>query len=513
MKDSLKARLYTLLPLFISILVILASVGLFYYIKGYRFDFEKQEISTTGVLTIDTIPSRSTMYIDDEEYGKTPKSITLPGGEYTLKIEKTNYHSWQKEISITEGKSSSIYPWLILEDISRTEIFSSEKTIDAEHIYQNDNSIFFILYSEDENTRSCELWRLYTNSSAWNFSENPSLVLTFTLEITDTNTFTVLPSPDSSSLLFSTSIEGVNNRYLIETNKENNLDDLSPITLNGFTDYSATWSNSNKYLLLESDTDILVYDISTGIKYLIAKKSADTFYNFTTDEDGLVYLMSGEEEDNLYTYTLSQYLYNGQFQKEVISDIYFYTTETYLKDYKDTEEIYSLPFKNSQESTKTSGKILSFSVEEDENGMFITTEYAGYWYDLETSKFILISPYSTKLSGISPLSSQLIYKNSNEVGLLTFEVEDGVPDLYVGKISRWSIKGEDITNINWLNTGKNVIYNLDDKTYICDSDGQNIVEIYDYSTTFISSQQDSSKVLVSSVNEEGVFKIYELDIH
>ena len=134
MKDSLKARLYTLLPLFISILVILASVGLFYYIKGYRFDFEKQEISTTGVLTIDTIPSRSTMYIDDEEYGKTPKSITLPGGEYTLKIEKTNYHSWQKEISITEGKSSSIYPWLILEDISRTEIFSSEKTIDAEQI-------------------------------------------------------------------------------------------------------------------------------------------------------------------------------------------------------------------------------------------------------------------------------------------------------------------------------------------------------------------------------------------
>ena len=512
MKNSVKSRLYILLPFFISILLLLASVLLFYYIKGYRFDFEKQEISNTGVLTVDTIPSRSIMYIDDGEYGKTPKSITLPEGQYALRVEREGFHSWEKAIDITNGKSSSVYPWLIASNIKRTEVFSSDMQVDQSHIYQNDNSIFFVLYIEDENTRSYELWKLTTGSSAWNFSENPSLVLTFSLDVDTEDSFEILPSPDSSAVLFSMSSDELNSRYLIDTNKESDLDSLSPITLNGFTDYLITWSNSSKYILLESDTDILTYDISTGIKYLITKKSPDTFYTFTTDEEGLVYLMSGEQEEKLYNYSLSQYLYNGTFQKE-ISSIYFYTTDEYLEDYKETEDVYSLPFKNSQESTKSAGKILSFSVEEDENGMFITTEYAGYWYDLETSKFILISPYSTELAGVSPLSKQLIYKNKHETGLLTFAVEDGVPDLYIGKLSKWSVKGEDVANIDWLNTGKNTIYNQDEKTYACDSDGQNIVEIYDFPTIFISSQQDSSKVLVSSVNEERIFKIYELDIH
>ncbi len=513
MKDSLKARLYVLLPLFISVLVILASVVLFYYIKGYRFDFEKQEISNTGVLTIDSIPSRSSMFIDEEEYGKTPKSVTFPGGEYLLKIEKEGYHDWEKEITVTEGKSSSIYPWLIAENIKSEEIFSSEEIIDTEHMYQNEDSIFFTLYTTEGNIRSYELWRLRTSSSAWNFSDNPTLILTFDIDTASENTFEILPSPDSSIVLFSLYTDLSKSRYLVDTKEPNILDNLIPITLNGFSDYSITWGNSSKFLLLESDTDILSYDIETGIKYLITKKDSNTLYVFTTDKDGLIYIMSGILEEELYNYTLSQYSSNGTSQKEVISSIYFYKTDSYLTSYKNSNDVFSLPFKNSQESTKTSGKILSFSVEEEVNGMFITSEYAGYWYDLETSKFILVSPYSTSLMGISPLNNQLIFKSTQNIGMLTFKIDDGMPDQYVGKIVLWETNIGGITNIQWLSTGKNAIYNKDNKTYIADSDGSNIVEIYSTPSIFISPQQDASKVFVSHTNEEDIFTIQELDIH
>jgi len=514
MKQQLKSRLYTLLPLLLSILFILASVGLFYYIKGYRFDFQTQQISNTGVLTIDTIPSRSSLYVNDKTYGKTPKSVSLKGGDHDIKIERDGYHDWSKSINITEGKSSSIYPWLITDNIKSESIFTSSKIIDTNHIYQNDNSIFFILYEDLNNTRNYELWRLSTDSAIWDFSENPSLVLTFDSLIDSEFDFNILPSNDSSIVLFSLNNNSVKSRYLIETNKQNILDNLSPITLNGFTDYSISWSKSDEYLILESDGDIFSYDIDTEIKYLITKKSTDTFYTFTTDTEGLIYLMTGILEEDIYNYSLSQYLPNGTLQKELLPNIYFYNSSSYLEDYKsEGTNDYSLPFKNSQESTKTCGKITSFSVETDVNGVFIKTEFAGYWYDITSTKFILISPYSTNLIGISPLKNQLLYQNTKEIGVLTFDIEDGAPDQYIGKKSSWGLDSTLISNIQWLSTGKNVIFIKEEKMYVSDYEGENVVVISSNPPLFISNEQDPSKVFTATIPTDGGIEITELDIH
>jgi hypothetical protein len=489
-------------------------VGLFYYIKGYRFDFQTQQISNTGVLTIDTIPSRSSLSINDKEYGKTPKSVSLKGGDHSIQIERDGYHDWSKSINITEGKSSSIYPWLIVDNIKSTSLFTSSKTVDTNHIYQNNNSIFFILYEDLNNTRSYELWRLSTDSAIWDFSENPSLILTFNTLVDSEFTFEILPSNDSSIVLLSINDNSVRSRYLVKTNRENTLDNLLPITLNGFTDYSISWSKSDKYLLLESDSDIFSYDIDTEIKYLITKKSTDTLYTFTTDTEGLIYLMVGNLEDSIYNYSLSQYLPNGTLQKELLPSIYFYNSNSYLEEYKSEEASnYSLPFKNSQESTKTCGKITSFSVETDVNGVFIQTEFAGYWYDITSSKFILISPYKTSLVGISPLKNQLLYQNTKEIGVLTFDIEDGTPDQYLGKKVAWELDSKLISNLQWLSTGKNVIFTKEEKAYVSDHEGENVVEIYSNPTLFISNEQDPSKVFTATIPEAGGIEITELDIH
>lgn len=513
MKKQLRDRLYPLVTPLLSLFIILASVTLFYYIKGYRFDFQTHEISTTGILSIDTIPSRSDLNINDKSYGKTPKSVTLLEGDYHLEIEKTGYHSWGKTISIIKGKSTSIYPWLIANTIKEEDLFSSSEEIDKNHIYQNDNSIFFTLYNDNKNTRSYEIWKFSTTSSAWNFTENPNKVLSFTIDTTSATTFTILPSPDSSTILFSITADTSKEIYLVDTDEENILTTLTPITLNGFSNYSIFWSNSSKFLLLESDSDLFSYDIETGIKYLITKKDEAQLYTFTTDNTGLIYLMTGEQEDPLYTYSLSQYLVNGTLQKEVISSIYFFTSDEYIKTYRENSSEFSLPFRNSESSTKTSGKVISFSVHEDVNGMFIKTEYAGYWYDLETSRFILVSPYPTDLISVSSIQNQLIFKNSNETGVLTFKIKDGETNQYIGKRYIWDKDLADSSDIEWVKTWKNVLLTDNGKTYISDYDGENAVEIYSDVSIFSAAGNDPSKVYISAVSKEGGFKIIELTVH
>ena len=513
MKKQLKNTFYQLLPPFLSILIILTSVGLFYYIKGYRFNFQTKQVSTTGILSIDTIPPRSNLYIGEKEYGKTPKSVTLPGGEYLLKIERDGYNSWQKNVSIIEEKSSSVYPWLIARDIKEQTIFSSSKILNANSIYQTESSIFFILYEEESDITSYELWKLKTKSSAWDFTSNPTKILTFSTNNSEENSYNLLPSPDSSIVLFSLITNSDKDKYIVETNKENSLDKLTPIVLNGFSKYSISWNNSNKELFLESDIDIFSYDLNTNITYLITKKIQDTLYSFTSDKTGLVYLMTGLLEEDIYEYSLLQYLPTGTFQKEVIPNIYFYNSEEYIKSYREDPKDLSLPFKNAKESTKTSGKIISFSVYEDVDGMFIKSEYAGYWFDLNTSKFILVSPYSTDLISISPLSNQLLFKNSKEIGILTFAIEEGDSLDYVGKRYIWETVEEEISSIQWITNGKNVLFKKDTNLFVSDSDSENSVEIYSTPTNFVSIETDPSNILISYTNEEKDFVIKELTIH
>jgi len=145
--------------------------------------------------------------------------------------------------------------------------------------------------------------------------------------------------------------------------------------------------------------------------------------------------------------------------------------------------------------------------------MFIKSEYAGYWFDLNTSKFILVSPYSTDLISISPLSNQLLFKNSKEIGILTFAIEEGDSLDYVGKRYIWETVEEEISSIQWITNGKNVLFKKDTNLFVSDSDSENSVEIYSTPTNFVSIETDPSNILISYTNEEKDFVIKELTIH
>lgn len=92
--------------------------------QGFGFDFEKLKIVKVGGISIKSIIPDINVFINNEYKNKTSSFSRdlllqkLIPGEYKIKIEKENYHSWEKILSVEEKKvtkAENIY--LFLENI------------------------------------------------------------------------------------------------------------------------------------------------------------------------------------------------------------------------------------------------------------------------------------------------------------------------------------------------------------------------------------------------------------
>ena len=79
-------------------LIVLASV--IAYARGYRFNPQHGTITSTGILSINSNPKAAKVFINGELRGATDTNITLPFGEYDIKVEKEGYTSWEKKVSL-----------------------------------------------------------------------------------------------------------------------------------------------------------------------------------------------------------------------------------------------------------------------------------------------------------------------------------------------------------------------------------------------------------------------------
>jgi len=82
--------------------LILATAGIIFYGKGYRFNFNGTgtAIAGTGLLVATSSPDGAQVFINGELTTATDNTINLPPGDYDVKIFKDGYFPWQKKISI-----------------------------------------------------------------------------------------------------------------------------------------------------------------------------------------------------------------------------------------------------------------------------------------------------------------------------------------------------------------------------------------------------------------------------
>lgn len=86
---------FFLLGIFTIIVIVVVALA-----RGYRFNFQSNSITSTGIINISSFPEASKILINNELRGVTDSNVTLPYGVYTIEIQKDGYSTWKKTINL-----------------------------------------------------------------------------------------------------------------------------------------------------------------------------------------------------------------------------------------------------------------------------------------------------------------------------------------------------------------------------------------------------------------------------
>lgn len=523
-KTDCKRKSFSLISLLASLFVYIGAVAIYFYANGWRVGDINQFFIKTGVLTVESEPFLATVYVDGDEKGRTPKSVSLPIGVYDVSVYRSGYLEWKKSVEIKDQKSTPVYPWLIKEDIQDKEIFLLEgkKYINSWTSKYKHHTYFLINEFDTIGQRYLySLYRFDLNTTFWDLNNNPRVVLTF--ESLEQPEVLLSLSPSGTLGVLTITTTDSTNSYLLDSSKILTLDQLPTLNISAFSSYDMTWSKDNKYLMFESDSDLVSFDITKQTRYLLLKKSPENQYLWNTDEQGFFYKVETNTQntsENTYSYILTQELMDGSSPKTLIQDLYFQTDIEYVKRYRDdTGSGKYAPFTNSPESTKSVGAIESFDVNQNAKGIFIQTETSSYWYNIDTKKYHLASPYPSHLVEISPDNYKLIFEDTSGYWVFTFYKEDGDHTTTIGA-KKIDNLGEEVSNISWLSNSSNVIYSKETEVYISDKDGDNEARVLDDTNSLIyfdvtnSTNELITVSLTKNINEElSNISIFSSSIH
>lgn len=462
----------------VLLIILFGTIAIYYYSNGYRFDFKKGEIELTGVLTVETTPNRATLILNGTEIGRTPKTVTsVEEGIAQVEITREGYSTWTKNVPIKAQKSSPIFPYLIKEDPELEVIYQSDEEYVKSYINENNDYLFFVTKSDAAYT----IWRYDLTRNFWDLTENPKDV--YTAAEANISNVDLNISPDGKAAILTVETKNPLNSAvtkdisLLHTVRNGVV--IEDLDIENFMEnYTFSWSNDSKFIVMNSERDIVTLKVSDKTKYLPLRKTSGQKYVWTTDTNGFLYVVTTVEDDDKSYFTLSQMLLDGTNKSTLIEKIYSQQTETYINEIRGQIMNY-VPFTNAPENTRFSGEITAISVDQETGGLFIQTTMASYWYNSSLKKYILINPYPSKFISFSPDKTRLLFEDSKNktVGVFTLEKEESDHVTQIG--SKTAVK-EGYTNkkeIDWLYNSRGIVYRTKEDVRIVDLDGENDTKI------------------------------------
>ncbi len=488
-------------------MLFLVAAIIYLYSNGYRLDIFNKGLIQSGVLGVESSPISADLYINDKLVGKTPKSSSLEVGTYNTTLKMEGYYDWSKEVEIVEGKSTPIYPWLIKKEPEAIIKWTSSGTFEKYWI-----SPYFshtlVLTKENE---KYILWEYTLNPALWDFSSNPSIILEL-----ESNAIDITMSPSGQSALLKIASDTTSQYYIIDTNSQQTLSTLKPLQIDPATTYTISWANNNAYLMLESSKEIIAYNIRLNTTLTLFTKETGLIYTWITDDQGFFYIVEDatKTEDSFFTYRLKQIQLDGASSKYIIDNFYFSKSKEYISKYR-AEGFASVEFTSAPECTYAAGTVELIEVNQKAQGVYMRTNLATYWYNIESQKFMMISPYPESLVAFNPNSQELLFNDSHQIGVYTFDKTEGDHTVTIGTKSVKNIA--DITkiqNLRWLPNTYNLIYSEDNSIFVADRDGENKSFIVNPSQMLTFLFRDSqSSVLTFTTDDQGRLVVSEYDIH
>lgn len=464
----------------IACLVIAGTVITFFYAKGYRLNFTNRTVRQTGVLSVDSKPSRANLYINDKFVDTTPKVVSsIDKGYIDVKVTKENYNSWSKRIPIYPELSSPIFPFLTLKEPPLEKVFSSKEVLSKTYVDPKGN--YFILVTKT--STFINLYKYLINKAFWETSNEPLKIASY--DIRTTNNVDIQISNNGDYILvrkiFVEDKDELSSFEIINTQSPFqvlNADDLELFN----KQYTFTWTNDSKYIILESNNDLFSYSILEGTKYLLIKKQPKTEYIWDTDSRGLFYYLTMTQQDKVYLYTLKQQTLQGNGKLELLKEIYFQKSDEYIIAERNGGTLTYSPITNSPENTRFAGKVDDIRIFAEAKGIFISTEFASYWYKQDDAKYVIINLYPTKYVSLSPDFSKILFKNGNGYGIFTFNKKEMDPVTKLG--TKKILLEKEVSDTKWLNDSSNISYIQENSIRIVDIDGDNDNKLIDTSLIY-----------------------------
>ncbi len=471
---------HILTSLFTLAFLVVGTVLVILYAKGYRFNIHETVVERTGVISIDSTPARATLFVDGENKGRTPKSVgSVTEGTVEVRLELPGYHTWQKNIPVEIEKSSPYYAYLFRTDPEPTVVFESQMNIiEAEVVHAHDALLAVTLERDIESDETTlNVYRYPINRPFWNRNATASLI--YSEKIVEQKDFKIMPSPDGAYLIVeqneSTDLtlsftnelspSGVREAYYISMQTSET--EAERLILRGFTgdEYSYRWAPDSKHLIISSQKEIYSFNIEKEVIMLLEKDVTEIETPYFISRDG-------------YFYTYEQ------------------TDETIVR-----RTLAGGPVEPLIELTEEIGTVANFVVPENSLGLYLETETEAYWHDAETESLDLVSSIDENYQFLSysPDGYNFLYKAEDSINIYTFFKK---PNDHLTQIGSRKIEiGDNCSNFKWANSSTHILFTCTeqfDYTCIIDIDGDNFYILHTNNNDFAVMSSDLKYLYVRS---------------
>lgn len=220
MKPKFNPRvIYTL----VSALVILFGTAIAIQYAQGKYRFTKDGLSKeTGLLSANSFPTGAQVYINDRLVSATDDTLYLKPGEYSIKIQKEGYHTWQKDLKIEGSLVTQTNAQLFPVVPSLTPLTFSG----AQNMSPSPDGQKLIFYTNEANTLEKNGLYILDMSNPLLIFQREAVQIARDVPALELDKARYIWSPDSSEILLVTKDKEV----LLSTSKLNDLRTLTDVS-------------------------------------------------------------------------------------------------------------------------------------------------------------------------------------------------------------------------------------------------------------------------------------------
>jgi len=443
---------------FLTLLVIvLATVLVVQFSKGWRVNINDGTIVNTGILDVNSTPRGAEIYLNGELRGKTPEVINaLVPGNYELELRLEGFTKWQKNVVIKGEQVSKLEAGLFEEDTKLEQV--SELAISQLYFNPHGDNAIITSTSEDDSG----IWRFQFNKSIFALERDKIKLLELNIEDKydlSTADYQIIASPDFNKAVLQINEELVR-YYIIDLREE-----VEPVDITEYLvpNSSLIWANNSSTIITVQNNSLLALDLNN--------LTLSTLSNWSTD----VWAINGNKA----------YFYVENPFDEELSGLYISNlngSERGLLDVNIDSVIQGIEFNSRY------------------NILVISSDAGTFLYDLKTLETTKVLDESTKLFSKSVNERYFILSSSKNNGdLMTYDFE------YSTTSAPFTIGGN-VTKVYWspnelkMFSIENVKGEL--KVVAYDPDGFNTIELL---SVPLSSNDQISRILGFSSSSQDLY--------